>query len=130
MIFNFFNKKYHEKIPVATVRKKVMGIVLLYLGMVSLTIKKELTTALKQQLPFCNIQFAFKTNCRMSSWFKFKDEIPRSLISDVVYRYNCPRCNSKYVGSTFKYCMKRLEEHLHISAVTGKPVMQKKTVAL
>ena len=56
----------------------------------------------------------------MSSFFSFKDKLPKSLLSGVVYHYNCARCNSSYIGSTKRFWEKRLEEHLHISARTGK----------
>ena len=58
----------------------------------------------------------------MSSYFRFKDAIPRSLLSGIIYEYKCPRCNSRYIGSTYKYWEKRLEEHLHMSALTDKPL--------
>ena len=58
----------------------------------------------------------------MSSCSRFKDTIPRSLLSGVIYEYKCPRCNSRYIGSTYGYWKKRLEEHLHMSALTGKPL--------
>ena len=58
----------------------------------------------------------------MSSCFRFKGAIPRSLLSGVIYEYKCPRCNSRYVGSPYRYWEERLEEHLHMSALTGKPL--------
>ena len=41
-------------------------------------------------------------------------------MSGVIYHYNCARCNLSYIGSTKRFWEKRLEEHLHISALTGK----------
>ena len=58
----------------------------------------------------------------MSSCFRFKDAIPRSLLSGVTYEYRCPRLNSRYIGSTYRYWEKRLEEHFHMLALTGKPL--------
>ena len=58
----------------------------------------------------------------MSSCFRFKDTIPRSLLSGVIYEYKCPRCNSRYIGSTYRDWEKRLKEHLHMSALTCKPL--------
>ena len=52
----------------------------------------------------------------------FKDAIPRSLFFGVIYEYKCPRCSSRYISSTYRYWEKRLEEHLHMSALTGKPI--------
>ena len=58
----------------------------------------------------------------MSSCCRFKDAIPSSLLSGVIYEYKYHRYNSRYIGSTFRYWEKRLEEHLHMSALTGKPL--------
>ena len=57
----------------------------------------------------------------MSSCFRFKDVIPHSLLSGVIYECKCPRCSSSYIGSTYRYWEKRLKEHLYLSALTGKP---------
>ena len=64
----------------------------------------------------------FRTTQRMSSCFRFKDAIPSSLLSGVIYEYKCSRCNSRYMGSTYGYREKRLEELLHMSPLTGKPI--------
>ena len=56
----------------------------------------------------------------MSSCFGFKDVIPRTLHSSVIYEYRYPRCNSRYIGPTYRYCKKSLEEHLQMSALTDK----------
>ena len=58
----------------------------------------------------------------MSSYFKFKDPLPKSLRSGVIYKFNCAKCNLSYVGCTWRFWEKRLEEHLHVSALTGKPL--------
>ena len=64
----------------------------------------------------------FRTTQRMSFCFRLKDAIPHSLLSGVFYEYKCPRCNSRYIGLTYRYWEKRLEEHLHMSALTVKPL--------
>ena len=38
----------------------------------------------------------------------------------VIYKYTCAECNLCYIGSTKRYWEKRLEEHIHRSALTGK----------
>ena len=67
-----------------------------------------------------NALIVFKSSSRMSSWFSFKDKIPSSLMSGVIYKYTCAECNLCYIGSTKRYWEKRLEEHIHRSALTGK----------
>ena len=56
----------------------------------------------------------------MSSCFGFKDVISRSLLSSIIYEYRYPRWNSRYIGPTYRYCKKSLEEHLQMSALTDK----------
>ena len=75
----------------------------------------------KEQLLSGKLEIVFKTTQRMSSCFRFKDAIPCSLLSGVTYEYKCPRCNSRYIGSTYRYWEKRLEEQLPMSALMGKP---------
>ena len=40
-------------------------------------------------------------------------------MSGVIYKFTCAECNLCYIGSTKRYWEKRLEEHLHRSALTG-----------
>ena len=40
-------------------------------------------------------------------------------MSGVVYEYTCAESNLCYIGSTKSYWEKRLEEHVHRSALTG-----------
>ena len=58
----------------------------------------------------------------MASYFKFKDSLPKSLRSGVIYQFNCAKCNLSYVGSTWRFWERRLQEHVHISALTGEPL--------
>ena len=121
-MFRFFNKIYEKKIPVHTVPKKDVHIVLPFLGSSSWTIKNNLRRTFSKILPFCKLKIVFKTGNRMSSFFKFKDPFPESLRSGVIYQYNCAKCNLSYVGSTWRFWERRLQEHLHISALTGEPL--------
>ena len=73
-------------------------------------------------MPFCNLKVVFKTGNRLSSFFPFKDKFPKSLLSGVIYKYTCAKCNLSYVGCTKRFWEKRLEEHTHVSGLTGKPL--------
>ena len=53
---------------------------------------------------------------------EIEDSLPESLRSGVVYHFKCAKCNLSYVGSTWRFWERRLQEHLHISALTGKPL--------
>ena len=120
-IFRFFNKLHETKPTVTTVPKKEVRIILPFLGTTSLSVKNSLKKLYKEILPFCKLKVIFKTGNRMSSHFKFKDSLPESLRSGVVYHFKCAKCNLSYVGSTWRFWERRLQERLHISALTGKP---------
>ena len=122
IIFRFLEKIYAPSVPITTVPRKIVTLVLPFMGTMSLDVKKKLSKSFKECVPLAKLQIVFKTNNRMSSWFRYKDVFPESLLSGVIYEYKCPRCNSRYQGSTFRYWEKRLEEHLHVSALTGKPL--------
>ena len=121
-ILNFFNKLYEKKELIHTVPKLDLMIVLPFLGTSSWKVKNELIRTFKKNVPFCKLKIIFKTGVRLSSCFPFKDKLPKSLLSGVIYQYTCPKCNLRYVGCTKRYWEKRLEEHTHLSALTGKPL--------
>ena len=85
-------------------------------------VRNNIIRSFRNILPFVNIKIIFKTSNRLSSFFKFKDSFPVSLKSGVIYKYTCAKCTLSYVGYTARYWEKRLEEHTHISARTGKPL--------
>ena len=91
--------------------------VLPYLGTQSLRLKKRLNKLFKEQLPSGKLKIVFRTTQRMSSCFRFIEAIPCSLLSGIIYEYKCPKCNSRYIVSTYRYWEKGLEEHLHISSL-------------
>ena len=59
--------------------------VLPYLGSHSLRLKKRLNKLLKEQLPSGKLEIIFRTTQRMLSCFRFKDAIPRSLLSGAIH---------------------------------------------
>ena len=119
-IFKFFNKIFETRVTITTVPKKEFLLVLPYLGTNSFNVKNALTRSFREHLPFSQLKIIFKSSSRLSSWFQFKDVIPKSLMSGVIYKYTCAGCNLCYIGSTKRYWEKRLEEHMHRSALTGK----------
>ena len=119
-IYTFFNKIYEKRSPITTVPKKEFMVVLPFLGTMSFRTKNQLIRTFRELLPFSKLKIIFKTSTRLSSCFTFKDKIPKSLMSGVIYKYTCAGCNSCYIGSTKRFWEKRLEEHLHISALTGE----------
>ena len=119
-IFRFLNKMYTKKEMVHTVPKKDFLIVLPFLGSISGKVRNELMKSFKELSQAFNIKIIFKSSRKMSSFFSYKDSLPKSLLSGIIYHFQCAGCNLRYIGSTKRYFEKRLEEHLHKSALTGK----------
>ena len=128
-ISKFFNKLHQEKVPVHTVPKKELFIILPFLGSSSWNVKNELVKSFKNILPFCKVKIVFKTTNRLATYFNFKGRLPQSLLSGVIYQFTCATCKCSYVGCTKRFWEKRLEEHLHISALTGNPLNGLQTFA-
>ena len=121
-IATFFNKLHEKKVIVHTVPKLDLMVVLPFLGTVSWKVKNDLLRTFKKNVPFCNLKVVFKTGQRLSSFFPFKDRFPKSLMSGVIYQFTCAKCNLSYVGCTKRFWETRLQEHTHVSGLTGKPL--------
>ena len=118
----FLNKLYDKKVTVQTVPKLDLMIVLPFLGTTSWKVKNDLTRTIKKNVPFAHLKIVFKSGRRLSSFFPFKDMFPKSLMSGVIYKFTCAKCNLSYVGCTKRFWETRLQEHTHISGLTGKPL--------
>ena len=118
----FFNKLFEKKEIIHAVPKLDLMVVLPFLGSTSWKVKNELIKTFKNNVPFCRLKIVFKSGKRLSSFFPFKDRFPESLMSGVIYQYTCAKCKLSYVGCTKRFWETRLQEHTHVSALTGKPL--------
>ena len=122
-IKKFREKMLRKEILVDTVPKEEYSISLPYLGPLSNKTFKRIKNVFQKVLPSGKINIVFKTQCRLSQFFKFKDAIPSDLVSHVVYHYKCPSCNAGYIGETSVHSKVRWCQHLGISCFTGSPVV-------
>ena len=88
----FLNNVHLVKENVPTVEKKRLLLVLPYLGIISLQTRTKLQQALKGVLNCCKLEIVFKCQTRLSNSFRYKDPIPKDLISGVVYKCQCGLC--------------------------------------
>ena len=116
----FLDKFFIEKNVVFTVPKKVVRITLPFLGKQSFEIKKRLKTFIGINFPQCDLQIIFNCNNRLRNFFSFKDKIPHSVRSHLLYRFTCDDCKAIYIGKTRRHYGVRVNEHLGISLLTGK----------
>ena len=90
----FVDKLFIKRPQLITVEKKALFLSLPYLGEISLQTRTKLRKSLKGLLNSCKLQIVFKSQRKLSNVFRFKDRLPSDLVSGVVYKYTCGRCNS------------------------------------
>ena len=69
-------------------------------------------------IPFCKFKVFFKSSLRLGTLFNFKDQIPKALLSGIVYKFSCGGCNATYIGKTKRHFKKRVSEHIGVYALT------------
>ena len=84
--------------------------------------RTKLQQALKGVLNCCKLEIVFKCQARLSNSFRYKDPIPKDLISGVVYKFKCGLCNESYYGESIRHLHIRSGEHIGVSPLTGKKV--------
>ena len=100
-------------------RKRLL-LVLPYLGVIPLQTRTKLQQAIKGVLNCCKLEIAFKCQTKLSNSFRFKDPIPKDLISGLVYNFQCGLCNESYHGESIRHLDIRSGEYIGVSPLTGK----------
>ena len=103
-----------------------MLVVLPYLGIFSLNLRKCLYKLVRKSLSQCNIKAIFQSKNWLSSFFKFKDSISLYPYSHFTYEFQCSNCNATYYGKTERHLKVRAGEHISTSPLTGKRVNNNK----
>ena len=70
----------------------------------------------------CKLETAFKCQRRISNSFRYKDCIPKDLISGVIYKFQCGVCNESYYNGSIRLLDIRSGEHIGVPPLTGKKV--------
>ena len=102
--------------------KEIISIKLPFLGRQSYKMKKELRKFIKLNIPGIKFRIIFTTPKQISNFFSFKDKIPKSLQSHLVYKIKCEECNLFYYGLAERHLRVRACDHLGLSILTGKPI--------
>ena len=108
------------KVP--SVRKKELIIILPYLGNMSQIVKTKLTKTVSKYMKFCKLRVIFQTNNRLKNYFRFKDFVPETLQSSLIYKFLCRSCTASYIGKTYRHFKVRVSEHQGVSPRMGEPV--------
>ena len=99
-VHKFMMKTFERKPPIHITKRKEISLFLPFLGSTSLALRSYLVKTVSKSFPSCKVNVVFKSTNRFSIYCSFKDRIPKSFISGVVYKYKCDRCNSVYIGKT------------------------------
>ena len=111
------------------VEKKQLLIILPFWGYFSFETRNRLNSCIRNQLPSCSLSIAFQSKTCISTWFKFRDSIPKYLFSNVIYKFWCSCCNTTYYGETERHHA-RASKHLVITPMTKKRVKNTKKSAI
>ena len=92
-----------------------------YFGKQSENLKSEILSIIGNLFPQLDLKIVLSNKYTISSLFKFKEPLPKMMLSSVVYKYSCAHCASgTYVGSTTRAVHMRIAEHRGRSFRTGK----------
>ena len=116
----FLDKIFIVKDAVDPEPKKELIICLPFLGKQSFELRKKLSEIVSTLLPQCKLRVIFNSNNRLRTFFSFKDKIPLSVRSHILYKYTCDGCNAIYIGKTRRHYLVRVSEHLGILLATDK----------
>ena len=129
-IKTFLNKEFLHTPFALTVKKKELFTALPYLGNLSLARRTRLQNSISKNLPFCKTKVFFKSMTHLSKFSRFKDKETFNLLSNVVYKFSCGRCNATYYGETCRNLNIRVGEHSGVSPLTWKKPKAKTTTAI
>ena len=105
-----------------TVQKNRVYIKFQYLGPLSFHIRRTLRKLLNPLYPQIEFRFIFTNQNTIKNLFPYKDRISDRLQDNVIYQYDCVRCNSdvRYIGETTRNLATRIAEHQGVSEHTGE----------
>ena len=84
--------------------------------------RTKIQQAFKVVLNCCKLKIVFKCQTKLSNSFRYKDPIPKELISGVVYKFLCGLCNEPYYGESIRHSDIRSGKHIGVSPLTGNEV--------
>ena len=112
-IQKFLNNMFIQRLQIPTVPKKELIIILPSLGKIFQIVKTRLTKTMR---------VISQTNNRLRNYFHFKDSVPETLRSSLIYNFSCGSSTASYIGKTYGHFKVRVSEQQGVSPLTSKPV--------
>ena len=91
-----------------------------YLGKSSLDLKTRLWRTIERNLLFCKLKIIFRSKCRLTNVFHFKDSLDKNFCSEIMYCFTCSNCKVTY----YLYQSGRTHGYLYSYKKTSKNVKQ------
>ena len=120
------NKLVTKRPQVTAVEKKTLILSLPYPGDMSLRKRTKLQKSFKGILNCCKLQIVFKSQMKFANIFQFKDRLPFDVVSGLVCKYMCARCNSSYYSEMDRQLEVRSGEHIEIPPLIFRKVKPSK----
>ena len=90
-------------------------------------LNSEVVKLVSKFFPQVNLRLIFDNPNSISKFFPFKDVLPLSVRSNIVYRYTCGICYSTYIGESTRHFSTRVAEHRGVSSRTELPLKNPKS---
>ena len=87
-------------------------------------------SVVRKYYPHIDLKIVFTNKFSIGSLFKFKESLPISLCSGIIYTYKCALCNECYTGSTTRQLQCRIAEHMERSVRTNRPLSKNPVSAI
>ena len=108
---------------VSSVSKQIIHCKIPYMSnSINKQFNSEILKLVSKFFPQVNLRLIFFNSNTVQSFFPFKDVIPKSMRSSIVYKYECGICNSTYYGESIRHFKTRIAEHSGFSSRTGLPL--------
>ena len=116
----FLYCKQKKNQPKFNVPKLIKYIKMPFYGHISYEFRKLTLNTLRNNFPAVDFRITFTNEFKISSFFNFKDRVPDSLCSNIIYKFTCPSCQARYLGCSSRSFRIRVFEHLGKSYRSGK----------
>ena len=85
-------------------------------------VKTRLTKTMNKHLKFYKLRVVFQSNYRLRDYFRFKESVPETLQSNLIYKFLCRSCTACYIGKSYRHFKVRVSGHHGVFLRTGKPL--------
>ena len=93
-----------------------------YFGRHSEKLRIDLNYIIEKYFPNFKFRIILVNRLTIGSFFRYKDRLPSTVQSSLVYEFSCVQCASRYVGSTHRNLYMRVAEHAGVSFRTKVPL--------